>query len=489
MVRGTGNVKGSSVKFKEQATNKSKKVLLVYPPSAISVFSKSKIQVAIPNIPYLSLAVLASPLLEKGHEVEILDLSFSIDPWKDLKNNLSIFSPDYVGISATTALYKEMVEISKIVKGHDNNIITIGGGVHVSTFPQDTVKEPSLDIVVIGEGDYTLTDIVSGLDINSINGIGYKNEGKIYINRHRDLIKNLDDLPFPAWHLYDIKKYKTPRLNCKKNPVGAMVTSRGCPYACSFCNKNVFGRKFRAKSADRVVDEMEFMLNSGFKEIHIWDDNFSADINRAKEICDKILERGLNFPWNLYNGFRVDRVDKELLEKAYDAGCYRVSFGVESGDQKILNNINKGITLDQVRQVFKFAKDVGIETMAFFMVGLPGDTEDTMRKTIEFAKEIDPDIPKVAITMPLPGTPLYNDWNDKGYIKTYDWSKYVFHAPTEVYDLPDLKWDTIFEYYNRFYRELYLNPHFILKRFIRDIRNGELLYDMYYFIKTLRWGW
>lgn len=467
-----------------------KKVLLIAPHSQLEVFSKSKIRVAIPHIPYLSLAVLASPLINAGHGVQILDLSISKDPRKDIFNRLNNFPADFVGVTATTALFQEMCEVSKIVKEYNDDIKIVGGGVHLSTLPEDELRNSEMDIAVVGEGDYVLRDIVSGIPLNSIRGIWYKDKkGQIRANPPRELIKNLDDLPFPAWHLYDISKYKTPRINCRENPVGAMETSRGCVFACTYCNKSVFGRRWRAKSPKRVVDEMEYMLNSGFREIHIWEDGFSTDLNRAKEICDEIIKRRLDFSWNIYNGIRVDRVDKEFLEKAYKAGCYRISFGIESGNPDILKRVNKGIDLDDVKKVFKMTKEVGIETTAFLMVGMPGETKDTMQDTINFTREIEPDIPKVGILMPLPGTPLYEEWNEQGYIKSKDWSKYVFHAPVHVYDHPNLDWKTIYEYYNKFYRELYLNPKFITKRFVRDIRNGELLYDAWYFLKTLRYGW
>lgn len=454
----------------------------------MKVYSKSKVGIAVPQTPNLSLAMIASPLLNVGHDVRILDLSMSTKPRKDLIRELETFSPHYVGVTFTTPLFYQMVEISRIVKNYDKNIIVVGGGPHASVLPTQTIKDSKLDIAVIGEGEYTFLDIVSGKPLKSINGICFRRK-EIVLNPRKDLIKNLDSLPFPAWHLYEIKKYKFPRLTCKRNPVGQIETSRGCPFGCTYCSKSVFGRTFRAKSAERVVDEIECMLNMGFREIHIVDDVFSTDMKRAKAICDGIKRKGLEFPWNLRVGIRVDRVDTELFVKMREAGCYRASFGVESGDQNILNKINKGITLDQVRLAFRLAREVGIETLAFFMIGLPCDTEETIRKTIDFAKELEPDIVKVSITIPFPGTSLFYELEKNGFIKTKDWSKYYFHSPDGVYDHPNLSWETIYRYYKLFYRELYLNPKFILRKIAKDLRNRELLYDIHYFLKTLRYGW
>lgn len=466
-----------------------KKVLLICPHSVFEPFKKSKLSVAVARMPYLSLATLAAPLIAAGHEARILDLSVSEEPEKELVKTLEKFSPDFAATTFNTVLFNEMSRISGIVKNQSKNIVAITGGPHASTMPEDTLKNSDCDIAVIGEGDYALPEIVSGKYLGEIKGIAFKTGGKIITNERRPPIQNLDELPMPAWHLYDLKKYKTPRLSCRKNPVGTMETSRGCVFGCVYCNKSVFGRTFRPKSVKRVVDEMEHALKSGFREIHIMDDGFTTDMKRAEEICDEIKKRGLDFPWNLTNGIRVDRVSEPLLRKMKSAGCYRASVGVESGDQQILNRINKGATLEQIRAAFKMFKAAGMETLGFFMIALPGDTEETMRKTIDFAKELQPDIAKVSITVPFPGTPLYDEWEKAGLIKTKDWSKYGLHDPRGIYKHPNLGWDTIYKYQQMFFREVYLNPKYISRRLLRGIKTGELFYDAFYFLKSLKYGW
>lgn len=466
-----------------------KKILLICPHSVFEPFKKSKLSVAVYKMPYLSLATLAAPLIAAGHEAKILDLSICEGPQKELTKTLENFSPDFVVITFSTSLFNEMVQISKAVKKFSKNIAIVTGGPHASTMPEDTLKNSDCDIAVVGEGDYTLLEIVSEKHLKEIKGIAFKASGKIITNERRPPIQNLDELLMPAWHLYDLKKYKTPRLSCRKNPVGTMETSRGCVFGCIYCNKSVFGRTFRPKSVKRVVDEMEHVLDSGFREIHIMDDGFTTDMKRADEICGEIKKRGLDFPWNLTNGIRVDRVSEPLLCKMKSAGCYRASVGVESGDQKILDRINKGTNIGQIRAAFRMFKSAGMETLGFFMIALPGDTEETMRKTIDFAKELQPDIAKVSITVPFPGTPLYNEWDKAGLIKTKEWSKYGYHDPRGIYRHPNLDWDTIYRYQQKFFREVYLNPKYLARRFARDIRTGELLYDAFYFLKSLKYGW
>jgi len=228
---------------------------------------------------------------------------------------------------------------------------------------------------------------------------------------------------------------------------------------------------------------MEILINLGYKEIHIWDDCFSFDLDHAKGVCDEIIRRKLKISWNIYNGIRVDRVDEELLRKLVVSGCYRVSFGIESGDQNILNLAQKGITIQQIKNAVSQAKRVGIDTLGFFIVGLPGETKETFQKTLALAKEIDVDLPKIAIATPLPGTKFFNDWQAQGLIRSNNWSDYVLHTKKRVATHPNIGDEEMFEYYNEFYRAMYLRPGFIWKRFWRGLKTGDIFFDIYYFLK------
>lgn len=460
-----------------------KRVLFILPPSQ-ELYAKAKVKVAVPERPSLTFATLAAPLIEAGHRVEILDLDMTSQPGKTLEGKLTEFHPDYVGITCTTPLVYKVKKIATTIKENDTNAIVVVGGPHPSSLPKSVLSDSDVDIVCLGEGDFTMADIVSGADWSSIQGISYKENGRLVANPQREYIANLDQLPLPAWQLFNLKEYRTPRLSCRKNPVGTMETSRGCVFGCTYCNKNIFGRTFRVKSPQRVVAEMEYMLSLGFREIHVMDDGFTIDLKRAKQVCDLIMERRLIFPWNLHNGIRVDRVDREFLEKAHAAGCYGISFGIESGDQSLLDQVNKGITLEQARQVFRWTREVGIETLAYFMFGLPGETEETMQKTINFAKELDPDYTKVSILLPLPGTPLYHDFEQQGYIKAKDWSLYNQHDPSGVYNHPNLDWQTINHYYGLFYRRFYLRPRTVWKQYRKDALSPRLFYDFASVLKT-----
>lgn len=466
---------------------KSQRSILLVNPSYSSVYADAKIKEGVPYSPVLSLATISAPLLEKGHKVRIADLNTAAGSIKDVfLSELKESLPQYVGITFTTPLYDEMIKISRWVKEFDKTIKVIGGGPHVSALPEETLLNSPLDIAVIGEGDFTLLEILESEDVSNVKGIYYKNEnGEIVKNIGREYIKDLDILAYPAWKLFGIEKYRTTDLLSQKNPVGWLETSRGCIYGCVYCSKNVHGRTFRKKSPQRVLSEIEFMLEVGFREIHIADDCFNTDMERAKEICNLIINKGLDFPWATVTGIRVDKVDKELLTLMRKAGCYRLYYGIESGDPRVLKSINKGINLEQIEFAVKTAKEVGLEVFGFFMIGLPGETVESMQRTIDLACRLDLDMAKMSITIPLPATPLYNELLSKGLIKKIDWTEFnLYTVSEELFDHPDLSWAEIKRYYKKFYRDFYLRPSFILKRMQQSLKRGTIFSDVKHLLRT-----
>lgn len=464
--------------------NNQKKVLLVNPPFE-KIYEKTSIKGVAPSTPPLGLACIGGSLLDKGHCAKIFD--FNLYGEKEFMDVLKKFNPEFVGITFVTPLIKEANKIAKIIKKLNKKIIVIGGGAHCSSFPESSLRETELDISIIGEGDFTIQEIVQGKNLSQIKGIAYKKNSKIIVNQRKDFIEDLDILPFPAHNLYEIHKYKVPSAIARKNPVAWLETSRGCVFNCVYCNKSCFGKTFRVKSPRRVVEEFIRTKEIGFREIHLTDDGFTTDIERAKKICDLLIEKKVGISWSTITGIRVDRVDEELLIKMKKAGCYRVYFGIESGNQRILKNIKKGITLEQVKQSVKWAKQAGLEVAGYFMIGLPGETKKTMQDTIDFAKSLDLDLSKISITIPLPATEMFNELNKKGLIKTHEWEKFKFYTtPSTIYNHEKLSWLTIEKYYKRFYRAVYLNPKFILKRIKNNIKNKTLIDDIKMAL-SMRW--
>ncbi len=460
-------------------------VILINPAYNNIIYKNAKIKVGVPVNPLLNLALLAAPIVEAGYKVRILDLNVEDNSDSFLKEEIKRGVPKFVGITFTTPLYSEAKRLAEVIKGIKPDTILIAGGAHATTFPKEIIRESAFDIVAVGEADFIMQDLLTKQDWGDIKGLVFKGDGNIVDTGRGGFVDNLDDLPLPAWNLYDLRKYNRLSLSNRRSPPGYLETSRGCPWGCVFCNKNIQGRKFRPKSPRRVADEIEYMLKFGFKEINILDDTFSTDLDRAKAICDEVINRGLKFPWHPVNGIRVDRTDKELFIKMKRAGCYKVSFGIESGNQGVLNNIDKKITLEQVRNAVRWAREVGFETFGYFMIGLPGETEDTIKDTIRFAKELKLDIAKFNITIPLPGTELFEEWDRLGLIKTKDWSKYNFYSPYyELYDHPTLSHKAISTYYKKAYRSFYFSPSYLIRRSLRGLRDGTLFRDIRLFFGT-----
>lgn len=479
------------IKLPKEKKKNFKKVLLINPSWRKATYLETNVKAATLSHPVLALPTLATPILQAGHDARILDLDLYTDPDSALKEALEDYKPDIVGTTGTTPFFHEVIRISKIIKEYNKDIRLVVGGAHATAFPEEFVETNLVDYAIYGEGDFVLVELIEVLEgkrkINSVLGICYNNGGIVKTDT-RPLLKNFDYVPMPSWHLVDIDRYANSHVLSRANPVGPIETSRGCPWSCHYCTKTIFGVKFNAKSPKRVVDEMEFMLKMGFREVHVQDDLFSTDLNRAKEICREILRRKLKFPWMLINGIRVDRVDLELLKKLKKAGCYMTAFGIESGNQGVLDDVGKGITLEQTRRAAKLAKKAGMETFGFFMLGLPKDTEETMQQTIDFAKELDLDVVKFDITVPLPGTTLYKKWEQQGLIKTRDWKDYLFHQDASVlYEHPNLDWETIRKYYRKAFREYYFRPAYIAKRFKKSLLSRNLLKDFKSLIQT-KWS-
>jgi anaerobic magnesium-protoporphyrin IX monomethyl ester cyclase len=255
--------------------------------------------------------------------------------------------------------------------------------------------------------------------------------------------------------------------------VGFMETSRGCPARCVFCSKGVYNSLWRRKSPQRVVDEMQRMLDYGFREIEIVDDAFTTDLERAVAVCEEILRRKLKFPWCCRNGLRVNDVNPEFFRIARKAGLHLVAFGFETGDPGLLAEMKKGATLEHGRQAARWARQAGITVMGYFLMGLPGETEQTLRETIDYACSLPIDLVKYNLAIPLPGTRLHEMWKDR--IQVTNWDQYNFHRPARnLYQHPSLDWDTLEAYLGAGYRRFYLRPGYLLGQFVRLARQRRL---------------
>ncbi len=447
------------------------KIMLILPPSKFVLKDK----LGITSIP-LGLAYLASFIERDNHKVRIIDSPTLRYKIQDVKAEIKKFSPHLVGITATTSGIYDAYEVAKITKEVNPGIKVVIGGPHVTFTAKETLTEcPFIDVVVRGEGEETFRELVNffesssegPLSLEGIKGITFRRDNKIIQTDTHPLIKDLDNIPFPAYHLLPMDKYT---LEGKK--FATIMTSRGCPFSCIFCSSSqLFGKTWRARSPENVIEEIKLLKNKyGVKEIEFLDDTFTLNKKRAEKICELLIKEKLNISWSCSS--RVDTIDESLIEKLKGAGCHTIYVGVESGSQKILNIIGKGITLSQIEKTINLIKKVNLNTIGSFIIGIPGETVKTIKKTIDFAKKLNPSFVQFSICTPYPGTKLFEIAKEKGWLLTKDWSKYTILD--QVMKIPGMVTTNLNRWLLRAYLSFYLRPKFILEQLKRK--------DFFFFI-------
>ena len=383
-------------------------------------------------IPPLSLAYLAAVLRNAGVEVQILDHLVSLYSPAKLRRKLAEFQPHMVGATCVTLNYPIAARIMKVCKDYDPSIITMLGGPHATFALDETLLHATwIDLIVVGEGERTLLELVealqSGHDLYNVPGIAFRRDGKVIKTEARAPIADLDELPFPARDLLPLSKYRALGMPC------TVITSRGCPFRCIFCSgPRLFGRRVRFRDPMLVVDEIE-QINKGFgfERVNVVDDTFTLNHPHATAVCEEILRRNLKIHWNVFA--RADTVDTELLTLMRKAGCEWLLYGAESGNPEILKTIKKGTTPDIIRHGTKLATEAGVNVFNSFIFGLPGETPQTARQSLDFARELDEKYGSkygFHILSPLPGTELYERPHEYGLrILSHNWAKYDANRP------------------------------------------------------------
>ncbi len=452
------------------------KTILVNPPFSMEdIVGETKSMKDVMNIIQpLGIAYIAAVLEKEGYYVKIAEGNFmNHDQIKDyIKNE----KPDVVGITTTTPTFESVIKVAKDIKEINKDIKIVIGGSHVTALPNEAIKEDCFDIGVIGEGEITFLELVKALEkgtsLKKVKGIIYKGKGKIIFTKPREFIKDLDSVPFPARHLLpSLKDYHPTPASYRKLPLGVLMTSRGCPYQCTFCDRAIFGTSYRFRSAKNVVDEIEELINKyGAKELKFFDDTFTLDKKRLYKIFDLMKERGIKIGWCCLT--RTNHVTKEMLQRMKDAGCWQVLYGLESGDDKMLQLLKKGTTVAQNEQAVKWAHEVGLSVRADFIMGTPGDTLESMQKTLNFAIKMNMDLAHFNKFTPYPGTELYRILIDKGY--KFDFSKscsqldhsIIMYVPDGI-DKEEYK-----KFIDNAYKKYYLRPKYLAKQVI-NIRSFE----------------
>jgi radical SAM superfamily enzyme YgiQ (UPF0313 family) len=393
-------------------------IVLVNPPYSFWSPDKNYLRPFIGNLPSLGLLSLGAILRKSGYRVKIVEsaslgLSFSQTIDEILRER-----PAYVGLSCTTASVENAAKIARAVKETRPETRVLAGGPHITALPEKTFRRfPDFDFGILGEGEAALVDLLESLEgeknLDQVKSAVYRRGEEIQVNPRRRFIENLDTLPFPAFDLLpDFPRvYHPPFLNYQKGPAASLISSRGCPQDCTFCDRSVFGNRYRYYSEDYLFEGVSFLVGRyGIRHLVFTDDQFAASRPRLVRLCEKMSGRGLNIQWNC--DARVDSVDLSVLKMMKKAGCWMISYGIESGSQKILDQTRKGITLDQVELAVRWTKEAGIRAKGLFMIGYPEETEETLGQTLSFIGRSRLDEINLSFLTPYPGTEIYRQAKD-----------------------------------------------------------------------------
>ena len=435
-------------------------ITLINPPSPSGASSSRFIP--------LGIGYLVAYLEAQQFEVSVIDYQAKEMTKEELTNELSKTYPKIVGVSTSTLTYSSATDIVKTVKKKFPKSITILGGPHVTVLDTQTMDEtPEVDIIVRGEGEKTLLEIAEAVSsqkiekINNIKGITFRKQKKITRTTDRPFIKDLDEFPHPAFDHFDLNKYT---ISGKKYlPI---ITSRGCPFQCTFClASKMCGTGFRMRSPKKVADELEWLRDVHKADIFaFYDDTFTFNMNRAYKICEEIKNRGLDLPWDCRT--RVDRINPRILTKMREANCQLIHFGVESGNQKMLNLMKKGTTVEQNANGIKMTKNSGIAVAISVVVGYPGETTESLKETFEFIQKTEPDYVYACQAIPYPGTEMYNELKKLGWKISNDWNRY--DEKTAVFENPLLSSQEIEKNRGKFYDDFFSPTYFLRKRIKKD---------------------
>jgi anaerobic magnesium-protoporphyrin IX monomethyl ester cyclase len=440
------------------------RILLVNPKSELPIDTRTS--------PPLGLAYLAAVAEKRGDRVRVHDGDIED---RTLASVLHEFAPDVVGITANTTQITSGWRDAELVKSVSNACVILGGP-HPTILPEESAAKPFVDVVVRGEGESTWLELLGIWEAgsrepgnrelgNSTAGITYRDKsGEIVSTPNRPPIptQELNDMPFPAWHLFSLDRYTNlqPTLDQVNGRSLPILTSRGCPYRCSYCSQ-IGPRLWRGRSVESVLAEWRWLVEEqGVSEIGVLDDSFNINRPRVLDLCQQLIDQKLDHvPWIMINGIRANLADEEVLGAMKRAGCIRTAFGVESGNQAILDSVvDKHLKLDQVRAAFKAARAVGMETIGFFIIGLPGESEATMDDTIRFACELDPLVANFSIATPFPGTRMYETVVAKGHILAERWDDFVFFEGKARFEMPGLPAELVERKWKEAYRRFYLRP-------------------------------
>ena len=457
------------------------KILLINPPQISDGKFLDGYQGTRPVLPPLGLAYIAAYLEKQNYKVDIFDGMVENASAKEIA--LRTHGYDLVGITSITFQAMITYQVLQEIKRENPTIPVVIGGPHVSCLPLEPLEKGLADFSVIGEGEEVLFSIINaiekGEDFTSLSGVAYKVNGQIYPAKNSGIVKDINSLPLPARHLLPMKKYRTSGVRTRRYPAMSMVTSRGCPMQCSFCFNQLPYRKIvRFLSAERIIEEMTQLISKyGAKEIHFWDDNFLVNKPRINRFFEIMESRNMNISFDCEG--TINSFDPEVLKKLKKIGCYSVSYGIESGNQRILDLMGKKISIEQIKRVVSETKKLGLDARGYFLFGFPTETKKEILDTINFSRELKLTDATFSLFVPLPGTAAYEMVKEEPeFMKNY-WYRLIlseisFPRPPLVYHPSSVNEDELLHLHRVALRKFYLQPQQILNKLSRCFKSYRL---------------
>ncbi|MGA2956749.1 MAG: radical SAM protein [Thermodesulfobacteriota bacterium] len=436
-------------------------IVLVNPPYSFWSPEKNYLRPFIGTLPSLGLLTLAGVLRKGGYSVKIIEsasLGLSLSQTVD---RVLLEKSKYLGLSCTTASVDSAAHIARTIKEKNPEILIFVGGPHITALPVETFhRYPEFDFGILGEGEVAFGDLLEAIqgkkELSRVESAVFRDGGEVRANPRRRFIENLDELPFPAYDLLPSfpRAYRPPFLNYSKGPTASLTSSRGCPQTCTFCDRSVFGNRYRYFSEDYLLELISLLRqNYGIQHLIFTDDQFAASPSRLARLCEKLAAANLKIRWNC--DARVDSVDPELLDLMKRAGCWMISYGIESGSQEILDQIQKGIKLDRVEQALCWTREAGIRAKGLFMIGYPQETEKTLNQTLSFILRCPLDEINLSFLTPYPGTELYHQLKGSpDFVE--DWKR--MNALNCLLKPGALSCETLEKAYGKLIRRFYMRP-------------------------------
>lgn len=429
------------------------------------------------TLPPLGLAHIAACLEREGIAVDIFDahaLNITRDGYRGYFEGKKY---DLIGITSTSAMFRSAVEASEELKSIYPDALLVMGGVHPTVMPEQALAESSVDIVVAGEGEMTFVELARGANPSEVPGVVRRVDGEIVSNPPRPLIKNLDELPHPAWHLLPVKRYHPAVGGYHRLPAVHTLTSRGCPNACTYCY-HIFGRGVRFRSVSHIMDELKILVKRhGVREVYFYDDTFNANPKRVEALCNAMLEEELDLGWSCLG--RLEKMTLELLALMKRAGCHAITYGLETTDPVVLKAINKKLDVEVAEKIIADTIESGIETRVAFMMGNPGETRAAIERNIEYTLECGAHMTMFNIATPYPGTRMFEEGVAQGCITDFDWEHYDFSTP--ILEVPGLDARYLKETQKKAHMKYFMRPSYFWMRAKRinnliDLKNVLLAF-------------